>query len=58
MNDTIELTIAPKDPQTSSELAAYFKGYENGAEMAIKIIMNEMAGKKYRKLLGKRRPLK
>jgi hypothetical protein len=57
MNDTIELTIAPKDPQTSSELAAYFKGYKNGAEMAINI-MNEMAGKKYRKPLGKRRSLK
>ena len=56
MNDTIELTIAPKDPQTSSELAAYFKGYKNGAEMAINI-MNEMAGKIYRKPLGKRRSL-
>ena len=57
MNDTIELTIAPKDPQTSSELAAYFKGYKNGAEMVINI-MTEMATKKYRKLLEKRRPLK
>lgn len=57
MNDTIKLTIVPKDPETYSELGAYFKGYSSGAEMAINI-MNEMAGKKYRKLLGKRRPLK
>lgn len=57
MNDTIELTIAPKDPQTSSELAAYFKRYKNGAEMAISI-MTEMATKKYRKPLWKRRLLK
>lgn len=57
MNDTIELTIAPKDPQTSSELAAYFKGYKNGSEMAINV-MTEMATKRYRKPLGKRRSLK
>ena len=57
MNDTIEFTITPKDPQTSSELAAYFKGYKNGAEMAINI-MTEMATKRYRKPLGKRRSLK
>lgn len=57
MNDTIELTIAPKDPQTSSELAAYLKGYKNGLEMAIDII-TEMASGKYRKPLRKRRTLK
>jgi hypothetical protein len=57
MNDTIELTITPKDPQTSSELAAYFKGYKNGSEMAINV-MTEMATKRYRKPLGKRRSLK
>lgn len=57
MDDTIKLTITPKDPQTSSELAAYFKGYKNGSEMAINI-MTEMATKKYRKPLEKRRPLK
>lgn len=57
MNDTIELTITPKDPQTFPELGAYFKGYQNGAEAAIKI-MTKMAAKKYRKPLGKRRSLK
>ena len=57
MNDTIKFAITPKDPQTSSELAAYFKGYKNGSEMAINV-MTEMATKRYRKPLKKRRSLK
>ena len=57
MNDTIKFAITPKDPKTSSELAAYFKGYKNGSEMAINA-MTEMATKRYRKPLEKRRSLK
>lgn len=57
LTDTIKITIAPKDPETYSELGAYFKGYSSGAEMAINI-MNKMAREKYRKPLKKRRSLK
>lgn len=57
LTDTIKITIAPKDPETYSELGAYIKGYSSGAEMAINA-MTEMAKKKNRKPLRKRRTLK
>lgn len=57
MKNTIKITITPKDPQSFSELDAYFKGYENGARMGAEVAKAILLKHNRARSLAKRRKI-